>query len=129
MNTKKFGSLLKQKRTTLLLSQSKVAELCYLSKSTYNHYEHGLRLPTLETLLRLGEVLHTDVNEFIMALADADSNNENLTTYYSQENNSDILEESNGQYGFFIENFKLLDKDQQKIVMDIIDSILDIDSP
>ena len=50
MNITRFATLLKQKRNALNLSQSKVAELCFLSKSSYNHYERGTRLPTLETL-------------------------------------------------------------------------------
>ncbi|MBE5933409.1 MAG: helix-turn-helix transcriptional regulator [Lachnospiraceae bacterium] len=121
MNITRFATLLKQKRNALNLSQSKVAELCFLSKSSYNHYERGTRLPTLETLFQLSIILKTDLREFVDALY---SDNELYVSNYS----TNLVEEStptNSKYETsFTSTFSLLDQQEQKAIVDIMDSIL-----
>lgn len=121
MQSKRFAALLKQKRTNLHLSQSQVAKQCFIAKSSYNHFERGIRLPSLETLIRLGNVLKTDPSEFIYAIISEGTNSDNNTETV-------ILEESSpleSSYKRRIDNsFELLDQYQQKAVMDIIDSII-----
>lgn len=124
MSLTQFASLLKQKRTTLKLSQSKVAELCYLSKSSYNHYENGNRLPTLETLFLLSNVLETDVNELILAIVyDTDVTDENKSQASSHKLKEASPSENKRQDGFII-GFNLLNQEEQQAIIDIIDSLL-----
>ncbi len=121
MTSPRFAVLLKQKRTNLHLSQSQVAKQCFIAKSSYNHFERGIRLPSLETLIRLGTVLKTDPAEFIYAIISEDKSN-------AIPSNPELLEEtspSESSYKKSLDNsFDMLDNYQQKAVMDIIDSII-----
>ena len=121
MKSKRFAALLKQKRTTLHLSQSQVAKQCFIAKSSYNHFERGIRLPSLETLIKLGSILKTDPSEFIYAII---SDNENQ----AKEGSSELVEEdspSESNYKRKIDtSLDLLNQYQQKTVLDIIDSII-----
>ncbi len=121
MKSKRFAALLKQKRTTLHLSQSQVAKKCFIAKSSYNHFERGIRLPSLETLIKLGDALKTDPSEFIYAIISDDENQD-------KEVSSELIEEtspSESNYKRKIDtSLDLLDQYQQKAVMDIIDSII-----
>ena len=121
MNITKFATLLKQKRTALNLSQSKVAELCYLSKSSYNHYERGTRLPTLETLFQLSIILKTDLREFIDVLY---SGNEIYVSNHSSISIQESIPSSSKYETSFTSTFSLLDQQEQKAIVDIMDSIL-----
>lgn len=47
------------------LSQTDVARLLNTTRQAYNHYETGRREPTLDTLVRLAEILHTST-DFLM---------------------------------------------------------------
>lgn len=124
MNLSNFAALLKQKRTALHLSQSKVAQLCYMSKSSYSHFENGKRLPSLETMLKLCKILNTDLEEFIGVLYSNDAKEENHESPgFLRENESvDSVYQSS-----FIATFNLLDQQGQKAIVDIIDSMLEED--
>lgn len=125
MNTKRFAALLKQKRTTLNLSQSKVAKQCFISKASYNHLEHGIRLPSLETLIRLSHVLETDPTEFIYAIIT--DGEEEETLHIPGLLKEDSPEESS--YKRKLESsFSLLDQYQQKAVVDIVDSFITVNA-
>ncbi len=119
MKSKRFAALLKQRRTALHLSQSQVARQCFIAKSSYNHFERGIRLPSLETLIKLGTILKTDPSEFIYAIISEDTDN---------AGEAELVEEASpleSSYKRKIDNsFDLLDQYQQKAVMDIIDSII-----
>ncbi len=121
MKSKSFAALLKQKRTTLNLSQSKVAKQCFISKASYNHLEHGIRLPSLETLIRLSHIFNTDPSEFIYAIITDGENDESMKI-------PGLIEESSPLESSYkrkvVSSFDLLDQYQQKAVMDIIDSII-----
>lgn len=121
MNTKKFATLLKQKRTTLKYSQSKVAELCFLSKSSYNHLEHGKRFPSLDTLIRLSDILKTDPKELLSAILADENPDEDLASMDLLR--EDPPEESHYKNSF-VNSFHLLTQDEQKAVLDIIDSLI-----
>lgn len=121
MITNKFATLLRQRRTALNLSQSKIAKLCFLSKSSYNQLENGLRLPSVDTLLRISNVLDVDPSEFIYAImADKGDDNHLSIPNYIKEDLTPTSQYSNS----FIESFNLLDKFEQKAIVDIMDSIL-----
>ncbi len=121
MKSKRFAALLKQKRTTLHLSQSLVAKQCFIAKSSYNHFERGIRLPSLETLIKLSTVLKTDPSEFLYAIISEDINT-------NMETEAELLEETSPLESSYKRNlhnsFDLLNQYQQKAVMDIIDSII-----
>ncbi len=120
MGIENFAHLLKKRRTALNLTQSKVAQLCYMSKSCYNHFENGKRLPSLNTLFHLSSALNTPLSEFMSAIQSEDKSNSNPP-------DSEILREA--PYNSYLQNkiidsFCLLDEPEQKAVIDIIDSLL-----
>ena len=121
MNTNKFTALLKQKRTTLNYSQTKVAELCFLSKSSINHFEQGKRFPSLDILIRLSDVLKTDPLEFLIA---ALSKEEEKDCFESANLIQEDPPEESQYVNLFISSFYLLNKEEKKVIIDIIDSIL-----
>ena len=122
-----FSELLKHKRSVLNISQSQAAKLCYLSKASYNHLEQGIRLPSLETLIRLSHVLKTEPSELLDAIMhDIDLSQDTIgileesTPLYSTKNKS--FEES------FQDSFEQLNMFQQKAVLDIMDSLISTNS-
>lgn len=124
MYSKNFANLLKQKRTTLNISQSKVAKLCFLSKASYNHLERGIRLPSLETLIKLSQILYTEPSELLNAI---------LSDLQYTPNN-ELIEEEPPNYSSTSSqmdintSFDLLDSFQRKAILDIIDSLLNNDN-
>ncbi len=121
MKSKSFAALLKQKRTALNLSQNMVAKQCFISKASYNHLERGIRLPSLETLIRLSYILNTDVLEFIYAIITDGNDDQSMKI-------PGLLEEASPLESCYkrkvANSFDLLDQYQQKAVVDIIDSII-----
>ncbi len=118
-----FSELLKHKRSALNISQSQAAKLCYLSKASYNHLEQGIRLPSLETLIRLSHVLKTEPSELLDAIMhDIDLSQDTIG----------ILEESTPLYSTknksFEDSFEQLNMFQQKAVLDIMDSLISTNS-
>lgn len=119
MKSKRFAALLKQRRTALHLSQSQVARQCFIAKSSYNHFERGIRLPSLETLIKLGTILKIDPSEFIYAIISEDTDNSGEAELVEEDSPSESSYKSK-----IHSSFDLLDQYQQKAVMDIIDSII-----
>ncbi len=124
MNLSNFATLLKQKRTALHLSQSTVAQLCYMSKSSYSHFENGKRLPSLETMLKLCKILNTDLEEFINVLYSNDTKEENHESPGFLREGEPVNSE---YHNSFVATFSLLDQQGQKAIVDIMDSMLGAD--
>lgn len=122
MYSNNFANLIKQKRTTLNLSQSKVAKLCYLSKASYNHLEHGIRLPSLETLIKLSQALNSEPIELLNAI---------LTDLDRSNYDKNLIQEKSPSYSnnsSMNASFEQLNSFQQKAVLDIIDSLITINN-
>ena len=56
---------LKQKRREQKILVKEVAELLGCSRITIWQYENGKRKPSLDTLVKLAEIYHCTVNDFI----------------------------------------------------------------
>lgn len=61
-----FGSRLRKLRTRKQLSQSKVAEQAHLVPSYYNMIENGKKMPSLDVLLRIANILDTTLDEMFL---------------------------------------------------------------
>lgn len=59
------AALLREERERQGLSMSAVAERAGLSQQMVSYVERGMRIPTLETLLRLSHALETDLDDVI----------------------------------------------------------------
>lgn len=57
MNKKEIGAYVIERRDTLSISQARLAELCGLSVHTLSNLETGTGNVTLETLLKVTEIL------------------------------------------------------------------------
>lgn len=47
------------------MSQQDLANQLYIARQTYNHYEKGKRMPPLETLIRISELLEVPIDELL----------------------------------------------------------------
>ena len=64
MDKKILGKQLKQLRISRGISQEKLSELVFLSPRQMSIIETGNSYPSLDTFIRIAEVLQFDINEF-----------------------------------------------------------------
>lgn len=62
---KHIGKNIKSIRKTKGLTQEALAEALYVTRQTVSNYENGRSQPDLDTLLKIAEVLETDINAII----------------------------------------------------------------
>ena len=67
-----FAEILKKLRTEKGLSQRELAERMYVTRTAITKWESGNRLPDAAMIKRLSEVLGTDVNTLLSAVAESD---------------------------------------------------------
>lgn len=63
---KALGSRVRSARTKLGLTQEQLAEECSLSAAFIGHIERGTRIPSLETLVTLSEVLSVSLDWLLL---------------------------------------------------------------
>ena len=68
MTKKDFATVLTEKRIAAGYTQAQAADALYLSRSTYNHYEKGTRLPSAEVLVQISVQFKIDPMELILPL-------------------------------------------------------------
>lgn len=61
----RIAGILREERTAKNLSMTRVAEGAALSRQMVSYVERGLRVPTVDTLLRITRVLNIDAAEVI----------------------------------------------------------------
>lgn len=59
-----FGSVMRERRQAMGLSQERLADLCSLDRTFISLLERGKRQPSLSTLLALSRALDTPFPEF-----------------------------------------------------------------
>lgn len=67
MNFKKFHRTIRDQRIRCNLSQEQVADKLNISRTTYCHYESGLRRPTIDSIFRLAAIF--DINPMFLFIA------------------------------------------------------------
>ena len=60
-----IGKNLKQLREQKGLKQEQLAELLFVTRQTVSNYENGRSRPDIETLMKIAEILETDVNHIL----------------------------------------------------------------
>lgn len=68
MENKTFANIIKTQRTISGYNQSQAAKLLLLTRSSYQHYEAGRRMPSLETVIRMGALYRIHPVDLISAL-------------------------------------------------------------
>lgn len=119
MVNKDFSNILKKARIAKGLSQSQVSEQLYLSRSTYNHFESGIRTPSTDTLIRLSVFFNVNPLELLLPLFPneiKESNSEYIIqiTDYSKKNTPDNISDKMNQ----------LNQNEQKLVNNLIDTLI-----
>ena len=66
VNFGEVGARLRKLRAKKQLSQSEVAEQAHLVPSYYNMIENGKKMPSLDVLLRLANILDTTLDELFL---------------------------------------------------------------
>lgn len=57
-----FGKRLRAVRMNRGFTQQKIADLLDVALRTYQHYEEGSRSPSLDTLIRIGDILNISID-------------------------------------------------------------------
>ncbi len=121
MDTNDFSYVLTKKRIASGLTQTQVANSLYMSRSTYNHYERGFRIPSIETLIELSDLFKTDPFVLIAPLiyGGKDPHYHICTT----KNTGEIMELSSHEMSV-ITNYRLLNNKQRQVVDNLIISLI-----
>lgn len=70
--THDFSSVLTQQRKSAGLHQSQVADALFMSRSTYNHYEKGTRIPPIDAIIRISAFYRLNPLDLICTLIPKD---------------------------------------------------------
>lgn len=65
---------IKKLRKLKKISQQELAKKLYLSQRTISSYENGEREPSLETIVKLAEILNCSIEEVVYALIESKRN-------------------------------------------------------
>lgn len=68
MPNKEFAAILREKRKAAGYNQTQVSAMLFLSRSTYNHFESGIRIPSIDVLIRISALYHINPMELINSL-------------------------------------------------------------
>ena len=68
-----FSLVLKKLRMERGISQTQLAELMYVDRSTVSRWEKGTRLPDLMMITRLSQILDADLNNLMNAVTESDA--------------------------------------------------------
>ena len=85
-DSSRFGSRLRTARVHKRMSQSQVAEDAHLVPSYYNMIENGKRMPTVDVLLRIANVLDITLDELFQ---EEDNYDHSLIALLSSRNPND----------------------------------------
>lgn len=114
MTNKDFGMVLAEKRIAAGYTQSKAADLLYLARSTYNHYESGIRIPSTEILIQMSILFKVDPMDLLSPLIPAEAMNEfPLYSKIMSKNNLSSNEKK------IIAHYRCLDEEEQLAVLNI----------
>lgn len=116
MQVKSFAEILKGKREEFGYKQCEVAEMLYLSSSTYSHYEAGTRLPTIENLIKISALYNMNPLEllYIFAPEDIKSNSE---TYFNFIRHGKYALSTKELH--LLSDFNMLSNDQQNAIINM----------
>lgn len=119
MKNKKFAKLIKQKREVLGLTQQKVADNLYISRSSYGLYETGERDPSIETLLNIAVLYDADLMELLHSL----SNYKNwpYNAQYQKINPQEYAALSDSEQKLLYD-YNYLNQEQKEMVNSLINS-------
>jgi len=68
MNVRDIGKNIRELRTRRRLSQDELAEKLFVTRQTISNYENGKSRPDVEMLMKIAEVLDTDMNSVLYGL-------------------------------------------------------------
>lgn len=121
MSNYNFAETLRKARSDSGLSQAKVSDLLYLSRSTYNHFETGLRTPSIETLIRISSIYRINPMELIIPLIPSEIKEE-------KPDYMNFILKSNNQKTYtnqlILDKINSLNKEEQENILTLIDTIL-----
>lgn len=83
MSSKTFPEILKEKRNVAGYTQSETADLLFITRSTYNHYEKGARTPSMDILLKIARLYKINPLDLIAPLIPS----EYISDFYLPTNN------------------------------------------
>lgn len=116
MQVKSFAEVLKGKREEFGYKQCEVAEMLYLSSSTYSHYEAGTRLPTIENLIKISALYNMNPLELLYMFAPEDIKS-NSETYFNFIRHGKYALSTKELH--LLSDFNMLSNDQQNAIINM----------
>lgn len=120
MKKNDFSFILTKKRIASGLTQTQVANSLYMSRSTYNHYERGFRIPSIETLIQLSDLFNVDPLILLTPLIYKNKEHQH-EIHNAKINETTIL--LSAQEAAMLSNYKLLDSHQKQVIDNLIASL------
>lgn len=117
MYNKNFAAILKEKRKAAGYNQTQVSKMLFLSRSTYNHFESGIRLPSIDALIRISALYYINPMELINPLIpeEIEKKNPAYVKFIREQNYTLTPRELQ-----FISNFSTLNDEEMDAVNHVI---------
>ncbi len=116
-----FNEKLKKIRLKYKLSQKNVADTLGIDRTTYTYYETGRSTPTFKNMCKLCKIFNVTPNYFF---SEEESNEFQLSDVSISEPPM-YLEANKSEEQMLLLNFRLLDEESKKKVMEFVESLSD----
>ena len=114
MKNNNFATTLTEKRIAAGYTQAQAADLLYLARSTYNHYESGNRIPSAEILIQISLLYKVDPIDLLVPLIPSESMH-SFPLYSKLFPNSKLTSKEKQILAYY----RLLDTDEQKVMLNM----------
>ncbi len=114
MINKKFAAVLTEKRIAAGYTQAQAADALYLSRSTYNHYENGTRIPSAEVLVLISIKFKIDPIDLLIPLTPSGTTKD-LPLYANLLPNSKLSSKEKQILAYY----RCLEKEEQQALLNM----------
>lgn len=112
--------ILKEKRNAVGYTQSETADLLFITRSTYNHYEKGERTPSVEVLVRIAQLYNMNPLDLIVPLIPSEYV---MDTYLPIQNLNYGYSTIQQKNTLLITTFNSLDISEQNLVIHLMQAL------
>lgn len=122
MKSKKLKDILREQRIKAGYSQTEASKILFIDRSTYNHFESGKRIPSVEALIRISTLYHINPIDLLYAMTPDETKNKHATYInYLKDGKYSLSHEELK----FISDFNSLTKREKSAIFSFINILLD----
>lgn len=118
MSIKDFAKILREQREQAGYTQTDISKKLFLARSTYNHFEAGKRIPSVENILRIASIYRIDPM-ILIAPFSPDKTISNKNPQYSEYENQFRQKPTSSDIEL-LSRFHSLTDDEQSAVTNMI---------